>query len=48
MEPTIKTMGNYREKLYDFGDDLKDCRYYVHEEKLINGEWITINKRWRD
>jgi len=47
MELTIETMGNYQDKVYDFGSDLKDCRFYVHEQKYINGEWITIRKYWK-
>lgn len=43
-----KTGKMTREKVYDFGSDLKDCRYYVHEEKYYKGEWITIKKYWRD
>ena len=49
MKPIINTLGeDCREKVYDFGDDLADCRYYVHEECFKDGEWITFNKYWRD
>ena len=47
MKPIINQTGDYREKVYDFGADLTDCRYLVHEQKLKDGEWITIKKYWK-
>ena len=47
-KPEIVEHGPYhRDKIYDFGADLPDCRYYVHEQVNKNGEWKTIKKYWR-
>ena len=53
MEPTINNTSNKtgkmtREKVYDFGEELLEYRYLVHEEKYYKGEWVTIRKHWRD
>lgn len=45
---TVRQKGaGFRDEIWDFGADLKDCRYYIHEQKLIKKQWKSVKKYWK-